>query len=184
MDESCITDGDMTASCSLACEPINAWFKREILAHGDSLLRYLLRAWPNRQDAYDLRQDAYVRVYRAASKSRPKNPKSFLFATARNLLVDQARRRRCVAICALTDPGAINLMIDEISSERRAGAAQELELLAGAFDLLPPRCRNTVWLRRVDNLSQKEVATQLGVAQKTVEMHLTKGMRLLARAIE
>ena len=69
-------------------DDLDNWFKREILTHEDSLVRYLLRTWPHRQDIVDLRQDTYGRVYEAAAKSRPQSPKAFLFATARNLMVD------------------------------------------------------------------------------------------------
>src|SRR2546430_11771164 len=52
--------------------------------------------------------------------------------------------------------------------------------LAEAIDLLPPKCREAVWMRRVDDLSQREVAMRLGITQKTVEKHVMKGMKLLA----
>jgi RNA polymerase sigma-70 factor (ECF subfamily) len=45
---------------------------------------------------------------------------------------------------------------------------------------LPPKCRDVVWLRRVDEISQKEVATRLGISERTVESHVLKGMKLLA----
>ena len=48
------------------------------------------------------------------------------------------------------------------------------------FDRLPARCREVVWLRRVEELSQREVAERLGITEKTVEKHIAKGMRLLA----
>ena len=57
-------------------------------------------------------------------------------------------------------------------------------LRSGAsFDQLPLKCRETVWLRRVDRLPQKQVAARLGVTEKTVEKHLMKGMRLLTEAL-
>jgi RNA polymerase sigma factor (sigma-70 family) len=164
-------------------EPLDSWFKREILAHEESLVRYLLRTWPNRQEVPDLRQDTYVRVYEAAGKSRPQSPKSFLFATARNLMTDHIRRRRIVAIDAVGDLDALNVLVDTISSEHRASAQQELRHLAEAIDRLPPKCREAVWMRRVDDLPQKEVATRLGISQKTVEKHIMKGMKLLANAL-
>jgi DNA-directed RNA polymerase specialized sigma24 family protein len=40
-----------------------------------------------------------------------------------------------------------------------------------------------VWLRRVDDMPQKEVAVRLGISQKTVEKHVMKGMKLLAAAL-
>ena len=164
-------------------EPLDTWFKREIVAHEEALVRYLTRSWPNRQEVFDLRQDIYVRVYEAAAKSLPQSPKSFLFATARHLMTDRIRRKRIVSIDAVGDLDALNVMIEYISPEERASAHQELRRLAQAIDLLPPKCREAVWMRRVDDLPQKEVAMRLGIAQKTVEKHVMKGMKLLAAAL-
>jgi DNA-directed RNA polymerase specialized sigma24 family protein len=52
--------------------------------------------------------------------------------------------------------------------------------LARAFSVLPPKCREVVWLRRVEELSQKEVASRLNISEKTVESHIVKGTRMLA----
>jgi RNA polymerase sigma factor (sigma-70 family) len=164
-------------------EPLDTWFKREILAHEASLVRYLFRAWPNRQEVFDLRQDIYVRVYEAAAKARPQTPKYFLFATARHLITDRIRRKRIVSIDAVGDLDALNVLIEEISPEQRISAHEELRRLAEAIDRLPPRCREVVWLRRVDEVPQKDVASRLGITQKVVEKHVMKGMKLLAAAL-
>lgn len=164
-------------------ESLDIWFKREILVHEEALVRYLTKCWSNPGDIVDLRQDTYVRVYEAAAKSRPQAPKSFLFTTARHLMIDRLRRQRIVAIDAVGDLDALNVMVEELSPEERASAHQELRRLAEAIDGLPPRCREAVWMRRVDDMPQKEVAARLGVSQKTVEKHIVKGMRLLAEAM-
>lgn len=164
-------------------ESLDTWFKREILRHEAALVRYLLRLWPSRHEVNDLRQDIYVRVYEAAARSRPHAPKSFLFTTARHLMADYIRRRRIVAIDGVGDMEALNVLVEQISPEHRISAYQELRNLAQAFDALPPKCRETVWLRRVDDLPQREVAERLGVTEKTVEKHVMKGMRLLAEAL-
>lgn len=164
-------------------ESLDDWFKRHILVHEEALVRYLTRCWPNRGDVVDLRQDTYVRVYEAAAKSRPQAPKSFLFTTARHLMTDRLRRQRIVAIDAVGDLDALNVLVEELSPEERTSAHQELRRLAEAIDGLPPRCREAVWMRRVDDLPQKEVALRLGVTQKTVEKHIMKGMQLLAEAM-
>jgi len=171
--------------CNLAemDESLNAWFAREVLAHEAALVRYLTRTWPNRDEVPDLRQETYIRVYEAAKKIRPTYPKSFLFTTARHLIIDRARHARVVSIEAAGDLDVLNVLVDEVSPERRLDGRQELKRLADAFRLLPPRCREVVWLRRVDEMSQKEVARQLGISVKTVECHLVKGMRLIADAL-
>ena len=159
---------------------LDAWFTREILAHEAALMRYLQRCWYRRDEIDDLRQDTYVRVYEAAGKARPAMPKSFMFTIARHLMTDRVRRARVVAIDAVGDIDALNVLIDDISPERCLSAHQELRHLGNVFDRLPPRCREVVWLRRVEELSQKEVAERMGITEKTVEKQIAKGMRLIA----
>src|SRR5262245_494527 len=143
-------------------ESLDAWFKREILAHEPALMRYLTRVWPRKEEVPDLRQETYARVYEAALTSRPTSPRSFLFTTARHLMTDRLRHERVVSIEAVGDIEALNVLSDEISTEQRVSAREELKRLAQALDSLPPRCRTVVWLRRVEGLSQKEVAARLG----------------------
>jgi RNA polymerase sigma-70 factor (ECF subfamily) len=164
-------------------ESVDAWFKREIVVHEAALMRFLRRGWPHAQDLHDLRQETYIRVYEAAARSRPLQAKAFLFATARHLIADRFRRQRIVTIDTVGDLATLDVTIDDVSPERRIGAHQELRVLARAFDQLPARCRETVWLRRVDRLPQKQVAARLGVTEKTVEKQLMKGMKLLTEAL-
>jgi RNA polymerase sigma factor (sigma-70 family) len=159
---------------------LNDWFAREILVHEAALVRYLTRVWPNRDEIHDLRQETYIRVYEAARKARPHAAKSFLFTTARHLMADRVRRRRIVSMEAIGDLDVLNVPIEEASPEQKLNARQELMQLARAFRILPPKCREVIWLRRVDELSQKEVASRLNISEKTVESHVVKGTRLLA----
>jgi len=164
-------------------EDVDTWFAREILPHEGALLRYLNRRWRQRDEVLDLRQEAYVRVYEAACTARPHYPKSFLFTTARNLMADRVRRNRIVSIEARADVDSLNVLVDELSPETRASAHEQLRALASAFDQLPPKCREVVWLRRVEELSQKAVAERLGLSERTVENHVARGVRRLADAL-
>lgn len=163
-----------------AMSALDDWFAREILVHEQALVRYLLRAWSRPEEVHDLRQDTYVRVYEAAARALPTAPKAFLFTTARHLMTDRLRRARVVSIETMGDLDALNVLVDENTPERRLDARQVLRRLAEAFDRLPDRCRQVVWLRRVEELSQKEVAARLGISEKTVEKQVAKGARLIA----
>lgn len=159
---------------------LDNWFVEEILVHEDALLRYLRRHWLRHDEVHDLRQELYARVYEAAARSLPAQPKAFLFASARHLMADRLRRARVVSIEPMGDFEPSSVLVDEVSPERWTGGRQALMRLADAFDCLPDRCREVVWLRRVEELSQKEVAARMGISEKTVEKHIAKGMRLLA----
>lgn len=161
-------------------ESMDEWFQREVLVHEPVLLGYLRHVWPRREEIKDLAQESYARVYQSALTARPATPRAFLFATARHLMVDRLRRERVVSIQAIGDLEALNVLVDELSAERCATAHQELARLSEALDALPPRCREVVWLRRVEELSYREIAERLGIGVKTVESHITHGLKLLA----
>lgn len=162
---------------------LDRWFIDHILVHEAALMRYLLRRWPQRDEVVDLRQELYARVYEAASRALPTQPKAFLFTSARHLMADRIRRNRVVSIETMGDLEPSSVLVDDVSPERWCGGRQLLRRLSDAFDCLPDRCREVVWLRRVEQLSQKEVAMRLGITEKTVEKHIAKGMRLLADAL-
>jgi RNA polymerase sigma factor (sigma-70 family) len=162
---------------------IDRWFAENVLPHEAALTRYLARAWPNAADVPDLRQDIYVRIYQSATKDRPEHPKAFLFAAARNLLADRLRRLRIVSIDYTQDLDSLNVLVDEISPEARLSARQELRRLAAALDALPDACRDVIWLRRVEGLSQQEAARRLNMKEGTLESHLSRGVRALAKSV-
>jgi RNA polymerase sigma factor (sigma-70 family) len=164
-------------------ESVEEWFRDEILPYEWALVHFLQRRWANPDDVEDIRHDIYVRVLQAAEQNRPSSPRAFLMAVARNVLIDRARRDRIVAMDQLQDLDALNVLIDEVTPERATAGREQLERLSKIFDQLPGRCREVVWLRRVENLPQKEIANRLGIAEATVEKHLVRGIERLASAL-
>jgi RNA polymerase sigma-70 factor (ECF subfamily) len=155
-----------------------------ILPHQAALTRYLKRACKSSSEVPDLRQETYIRVCESAAKSRPRFPKTFLFTTARNLVIDQFRRARVVSIDYTRDEVSLDLRIDELTPERRLADRQDLQQLTRAFDSLPEKTRSVIWLRRVTGLSQREAAACLGMVEGALEGHMTRGMRSLAKAVQ
>jgi len=161
-------------------ETLEHWFLREIVAHEAALMRYISRAWPDRNEAHDIRQEIYTKVFEAAAAVRPTLPRQFLFTIARNLILDKLRHGKIVSIELHGDLESLNVLIDTVSPERMFGARQELRRLTRAFQLLPPLCREIVWRRKVEELPQKEVASLLGINERAVERGVARGIRLLS----
>lgn len=158
---------------------VNEWFMREVLPLEPLLMRFFRRNWRNESDLVDLRQELYVRIYESGLKGLPSQTKPFVFMAARNLLINHVRRARIVSIEAVADLDAMNVAIDMVTPEREVTARDELRQLQIGLNNLPPRCREVVMLRRIEGLSQREVAAQLSVGEDTVEKHMMYGMRAL-----
>jgi RNA polymerase sigma-70 factor (ECF subfamily) len=173
------------AGCPVSGPDVDAWFVREILPLEPALMRMLRRHWRKSDEQADIRQDIYVRVYESVSRDGlPESAAGFLFTCARHLLIDRVRRDRVVSFDIMAD---LEDMQDsrghDLTPERLAGAREEWRLFAAALDQLPPRCREVLKLRKVDGLSQRDIAAQLGIAEGTVEKQVTLGVRMVAETL-
>jgi RNA polymerase sigma-70 factor (ECF subfamily) len=160
---------------------LDEWFVREILAHESALTGYLNRAWRTRSEVSDLRQETYARVYASAARGLPRSPKSFLFATARNLITDKLRRARILSVDYAEDVDLPTFPVDELTPERRLSSQDELLLLTRAFDRLPELTRTVIWMLRIEGCSQREAAQRLGIEEGALEGRMSRGLRQLAR---
>ncbi len=159
---------------------LGGWFMREVLPLEAALTQFLHRNWRNESDITDLRQDVYVRICEAAQTKIPDPVRPFLFAIARNLLVDRVRKRNVVPIEAVADLDALGIAIEPSSPDRNLIAREELRRLQIAIDHLPARSREAVVLARLEGLSGREIAARMGVTEQAVSKYLNNGVRLLA----
>jgi RNA polymerase sigma-70 factor (ECF subfamily) len=164
-------------------DDLEAWFVREVLPLEAVLIQYLSRGGRSRTDVEDLCQDLYERVVAAARNRIPSPTRPFVFTIARNLLIDRVRHEHVIPIDSVENLDALNQAIDEPAPDRVVIARQELRRLQAALEKLPERQRNAVVMRKIHGLSVREIAQRAGVAEKTVETHLTDGIRALARIL-
>ncbi len=160
-------------------ETLKAWFSQEVLPLEAALMRFLRRNWRNPADYVDLRQDIYARVFDAAREALPLQTKAFLFATARNLLINRAKRSRVISIELVADLEALHVAVDSLTPDRYATAREELRRAQAGLERLPPRCREVIVLRKIEGLSQHEAAVHMGVGEDTIERQMVQGMRAL-----
>jgi len=156
------------------------WFAREVLPHEPDVRRWLarkIRGLPN-CDLDEIVQEAYARLW-AASVESIMNPRAYLFVTARHLVGEVLRRSRVVAIETIADIDSLNIPDGDGGPERRVSGREEIERMRRALGKLPTKCRQAFELRKLDGLSQREIAARMGIAESTVEKHLIKGLRLV-----
>ena len=142
----------------------------------------------NHEDASDLTQEIFLRVFRSLASFRA-GEGSFsvwLGRLTRNLLIDHYRRTK---LERMTDSIEGHLpMIEEKTamSARTDGlvAGREArELLQSALQKLSPELRETVILRDLEELEYKEIAQVLNVPEGTVKSRLNRGRAELARVL-
>jgi RNA polymerase sigma-70 factor (ECF subfamily) len=153
------------------------WFAGEVQPHEAMLRAWLRSRFPPECDIDNLVQEALMRVCQAQERGEVQSPKAFIFATARNLALDQLRRHKIVPMISLVENEALSVMEEGASVPDLVAHNQELEFLTEAIQLLPDRCRQVFTLRKVYGMSQRDIATQLGISEHTVSAQLTIALR-------
>jgi RNA polymerase sigma-70 factor (ECF subfamily) len=107
------------------------------------------------------------------------NPKAYLFQTAYSIALQLLRRDRVVSILAIADVEDLQICAEAPGPEQQVASRQELRRVAEAIESLPAQCGEVFRLRKVEGLSQREVATRMSLAESTIEKHMGRATRLL-----
>jgi RNA polymerase sigma-70 factor (ECF subfamily) len=164
-------------------DALETWFVDEVLPLEDVLIQFLRRGGRSSAEVEDLRQDLYEKICAAARGGIPHATRAFVFTAARNLLIDRVRHEQIVPFNSVENLEELSLAIDEPAPDRVVIARQELRRLQAALEKLPERQRVAITLRKVHGLSIREISQRMNAAERTVEEHLTHGIRALARIL-
>lgn len=155
------------------------WVAHRVMPHEPVVRAWLARSSVSREDADDIVQEAYCRISALSETDSIARPGAFFFQVVRNILLNQIKRARIVRIDALTEIDLLVLDDDLPSPERSAGDRLEWDRIRALIDTLPERCRQIFELRKVEGLSQREIATRLGITENVVENEAANGLRAL-----
>lgn len=142
--------------------------------------RRLLRFFGRRvgwEAAPDLVQDAFTRVLHSGAFERLDNPSAYLTRTARNLLIERARRRmREQSVIFPLEDGHDAPVAPE--QTWHIEAADLRRVYWQALREMPQKTRHIFLMHRLRQMTYTEIADQFGISNQGVEYHM---MRALVR---
>jgi len=163
---------------------------QELVAHYADLRRQLTRDLRDPHYAADIAQSSFERVYALATKSPDaarieaspddakdgagiESPRALLFRVARNLCIDEARRRK-VAQEWVGTHATVSTYPVAPSSEFILAQQRVLARVVEVMEKLPPRRREVFLLFRAYGHTRAEIAQQLNVTEMAVAKHLLR----------
>ena len=139
------------------------------------IFRFSIAYLKNEDDAYDIVQDVFIKLWESRLQLKnDTNFDAFLFTVAKNTVLSLFRKRasemkykNTLTLVEASEPDTIENDLDFEFLKRKY---QQL------LEKLPPKRKEVFILSREKGLTNKEIAQEKGIAEKTVEDHLTKSL--------
>ena len=163
-----------------------------IVRYQHRLLRYLLFLTGKREMAEDLFQEVWMRVLTRGGQFNGKARfETWLFTIARNLVIDQRRKRTMSSLDELFEAGgdddrpmAFEVADDEPGPFDRVSSVEDREQIATALLQLDTLYREVLVLRFHEDLSLEEIAKVTRAPLSTVKSRLYRGMASIKPHLE
>jgi RNA polymerase sigma-70 factor (ECF subfamily) len=130
-------------------------------------------------EAKEIVQEVFIKIWEGRENINPEDSlKSYLFKIAQNLSINKLRRKKVES--RYTEIYKLVYCERYEFSVQESLLARELEEnIAISIEKLPKGCRKVFELSRIEGLKYKEIADTLHISVKTVEVQMSKALRML-----
>ncbi|MEO1366219.1 MAG: sigma-70 family RNA polymerase sigma factor [Acidobacteriota bacterium] len=149
------------------------------------LVNYLYRMLRNQEDAHDLAQEVFVKIYGALDRFDPKYRFStWLFRVAQNAAIDTIRKRRLKLVSIHRDDsdgdgGDWELPGDDPTPYQTSRNIERGSAIHKAIDELPYEYKELISMRHYAELSYDDIAKLKDMPLGTVKNKLFRGRQML-----
>ena len=155
------------------------------LCYGKRLCQHLASTFgQGTVDAEDIVQITFSRYSEHQKREEIDNPRAFLYRTARNLAIDEIRKRkvRLAHRESIANENEENLA--DLSPENVLFAQQQIEALKTLINKLPGIERRVLMMHRFENCSYSQIAQKTGMSETTIRRHVAKALERLHRGMK
>ena len=138
------------------------------------LFRYVIKCLRSSEDANDIVQEAYEKLWTNRKKVPLVKSKSWLFTTAHNMVINHTRKRKALL---MEDQKCIEPSVNEHSYELR-------DLITQALESLPDVQRQIILLRDLEGYNYKEIGEILQLNESQVKVYLFRGRQKIRHKLK
>lgn len=151
--------------------------------YADAIFRHCCYRCFDRERARELMQETFIKTwdYLVSGKDID-NVQAFLYRTANNVLIDEARRAKKRSIVSFED--MVENGFDVAGDDGKDfGRVFDTKAVAEILQKLEEPYRTAIIMRHIDELSPKEIANLLDETANVISVRLNRGMKMLRSLI-
>ena len=150
-------------------------FKNLFDKYFDSVRSYLFYRGAEKEQASDLAQDVFMRIWEKQLDIDPKTAIRLLYKIANDMFVSQYRREDL----EMNYRKSLKMNIDDHSPEDQMQYNELSENYTKALAALPEKQRTVFLMSRMEGLKYQEIAERLNLSVKAVEKRMTLTLSFL-----
>lgn len=159
-------------------------FELLVARHQRSVYNLALRFLNDSDEAEDVTQDAFIRIYKAAATYTPEAKfTTWLYTIVRNLCFNVLRVRRQAVIVSVDDESLPELPAKNEDPVERISREQLREKVTHAVSRLPDNMRLAVILSKYHGLSYDEIAGIMGCSVNAIKLRVHRAKSVLAEEL-
>jgi RNA polymerase sigma-70 factor (ECF subfamily) len=147
------------------------------------LVRFLSRRTRSIDEAQDVAQEAFVRLWERREDWTAGSARALLFRIGANAAADSRRRGNVRSRWREAGADGNPIGKEPATPEQVVESSEARVRVLRALDALPRKRREVFELVRIEELSYREVAEVLGLAPQTVANHMSLALRDLRAAL-
>lgn len=154
------------------------------------IYQHCYRMLGNRHEAEDMAQEAFIRAYiNIDSFDENRKFSTWLYRIATNLTIDRLRKRKPDYYLDAEIKGAegldmhSNLATDAPLPEEQVANMELKSYIEHEISMLPPKYRNIIILRYLEEFSLKEISDILDIPLGTVKVRIHRGREVLRKRL-
>ncbi len=153
----------------------------DIIVHRykDQLLNFVYRFLGNVEEAEDIVQETFLRLYRNKHAYRQiAKFSTWIYTIAGNLAKTELRKRKRRKVVSISDIGfddkEYEIEDEMANTDQAANSTMTEKIIQDAIDALPPRFKQVIILRDIQELSYEEIGSILHIPLGTVKSRVNR----------
>lgn len=142
--------------------------------HADGIYRFILKNLKDTDQAKDVVQDTFEKLWKRYTDVDYKKSKSYLFTTAYHTMIDMIRRTKNIENIE---------QAHEVADTQREVSPDLKELLNRALDQLPALQKSVIMLRDYEGYNYKEIEAITGLNESQVKVYIYRARKFLMNYI-
>jgi len=150
---------------------------------------FIYRYINNSQEAEDITQEVFVRVWRNLKKfNKQKKFKTWLFSIAKNVSIDFLKKKKAIPFSEFENEKGENALVETLINpaplpDKLFEQSSVGEILNTVMNHLTPKYRMVLFLRYNDHFTFREIAEALGEPLNTIKSRHRRAIILLKKLL-